>query len=146
MKFEVILPSDVVWNKLLGLSNNKAPETASVPEDSVQMNFRKPSQLWFLFVVSSFAMHLYPNSLGYSMKGHRLPSLLWSVPGTIRPWGLCNEDEDRGDGESDLSELHDSWGFPDFKIPANHFLWHIVNPAEMSFNSHKNLLLGTTIV
>ena len=108
MRFEVILPSDVVWNKLLGLSNNKAPETASVPEDGVQMNFRKPSQLWFSFVVSSSTMHLYPNLLGYSIKGHHLPGLLWSVPGTISPRGLCNEDEDRGDGESDLPELHDA--------------------------------------
>lgn len=101
----------------------------------------------FYSLVPTPAVYLYPNSLGHSINGDCRPGLLWSAPGTVRPRSLCSEHQDTGDGESDLS-LRASWFG---RVPSLHnaswpfFMAHSKLP-EMSFNSHKNLLLGATIV
>lgn len=74
MRFEVIVPSDSL--EQTGLSDNKAPGIANIPEDSVQVNLGKPSQLWFLLIVSQSNMHLYPN-FGRPFSEGLLPA--WSA-------------------------------------------------------------------
>lgn len=85
----------------------------------------------FYSLVPTSAGYLYLKSLGHAINSDCRPGLLWSAPGTARPRAFAVNTKTVEMGKViSLWELRDLGAFPVFTMPANLFLWHIVNSQK----------------